>query len=396
VQRLSAPLLGLGLAGMLLASACAPGAPSGPSAPSSGAAGGPTAAGPNQALVQALVARARQEGRLDANLRPGLGPAADDLANAFKRRFGLDIDVQLDALTLENQVFSQARATLQSGSPPAFDAMGGPDGRHIEMLEWGYETPVDNWQALLAEIHPLVGAGEVKPEEVSPTPFSGRAFLWSTVSKALLYNPNLIARTDLPRTRADLADPKYRGKLATSTFVEAWQFGTMYYPRDEWLRVADRVGQNSAAVLTFADSLNRILLGELTLTDSNEYYYWQAKAQDPQAPIGIHWFADYTAVGGVFNMVPKGARHPAAATLFSLWMTTPEAETILQRAVPYPNTAFGQTEMSKAMRKAVQESGSPVVRWYDNEKTLEALKWWATDEGRAYYTELVRALTQRR
>jgi ABC-type Fe3+ transport system substrate-binding protein len=377
------------------AAACSP-SPSPAPAPSGPAAQPASASPEGKRLLDELVARAKQEGALNANLRPGLGPVGDDLANAFKRRFGLDIPIEFDALTLELELISKQRAAMQAGLPPTVDALNGPDARHIDLLEAGFQMPIENWQLLLAEINPVVASGEVKADDLSPGPFNGYAFLWSTVGKALLYNPNLITRADLPRTRADLADPKYRGKLATSTFAEAWQFGVMFYPRDEWLRTVDRVGQNAAAVLTFADSLNRILIGDLTLTDSNEYYYWQAKAQDAQAPIGLHWFADYTAIGSVLYSVPRGAKHPAAGTLFALWMTTPEAEAILQRGVPYPNIVAGQTELSKDIRKAIRESGSPVVRWYDNEKTLETLKWYGSPEGQAYYNELIRGLTQRR
>ncbi|HEX9880031.1 MAG TPA: ABC transporter substrate-binding protein [Candidatus Binatia bacterium] len=347
-------------------------------------------------LLDKLIANAKAEGTLNANLRPGLGPVIPDLANAFKKRFGLDIDVNLDALTTENELFAKIRAALQAGAPPSVDMLGGPDTRHIEMIEQGLATRVDNWDALLAAVNPLVASGKVKPEVVSPSPLTGYSFIWATVTKALLYNPKLIAKADLPRTRADLADAKYKGKLATAPWVDAWQYGVLYYPKDKWLEIADRVGKNAAAVLYYAASTERILLGELALADSNEYYYWQAKMKDPAAPIGVHWFSDYTSVGTVVNMLPKGSRHPAAATLFALWMTTAEAETILQRAVPYPNLVFGQSPISREIRAAVKGSGSPTVTWYDNAKTLETYKWYGTKEGRQYYGKLVRALTQRR
>lgn len=347
-------------------------------------------------LLDDFVAKAKQEGALNANLRPGLGPVIPDMANAFKKRFGLDIQVNLDALTTENELFSKIRATLQAGAPPQLDMLGGPEGRHIEMVEQGFSNAINNWPLLLAEVNPLVASGKVKPEQVSPNPLTGHSFLWSTVGKALLYNPRLISKADLPRTRADMADPKYKGKLATSNFIEAWQFGVLFYPKDKWLEIADKVGKNAVAVLTFAASTERILLGDLALADSNEYYYWQVRMKDPNAPMGIHWFRDYTSVGSVYNMVPKGSRHPAAATLFALWMTTPEAEAIWQRAVPYPNIVFGQTEISREIKKAISESKSPVVTWYDNPKTLETYKWYGTKEGREYYNKLVKALTQRR
>ena len=381
-----------------LGASCGPSAPASPSGPAAAAAPATAAlvSAAGKARLDDLVAQARREGALDGNIRPGLGPVVPELTDAFKRRFGLDFDVQLDTLSTENDLYIKQRAAMQTGAPPTLDGLSGPENRNIEMIEGGFATYVDGWEQLLAEVNPLVASGQVKPEQVSPGPFSGQAFMWATVAKALLYNPNLVAQADLPRTRADLANPKYRGKLATSNFIEAWQIGIRVYPKDEWLNVADQVGQNAAAVLNLPESVNRILLGQLPMADNNEYPYWQAKAKDPQAPIGIHWFADYTQVSSIFSMVPKGARHPAAATLFALWMTTPEAEAIYQRAVPYPNLAYGQSAISQEIRATLKQVGSPALTWYDTPESLETFRWYGTREGQEYAAELTKRLTQRR
>jgi ABC-type Fe3+ transport system substrate-binding protein len=264
------------------------------------------------------------------------------------------------------------------------------------MNEAGYMTHVQDWELLLAEINPLVASGRIKPDEISPDPYKGSGFIWSNVSKSLIYNTNLVSRADLPRTRADLADPRYRGRFAVAPWVDEWLWGLLIYPKEEWLNTADRAGANAVGVLTFAASLQRLLVGELPLTPTNSYTYWEAKSKDPNAPIGLHWFADYTAIDSTRNTVVKGTPHPAAATLFALWMTTPEAQGITQSLIPYANLSYGQSEADERERSAIKESGSRVVTWYDTPQTLETFKWLSTPEGRAYSTELSRAVTQRR
>lgn len=347
-------------------------------------------------LLNDLATKANREGVLNANVRPGLGPVIPSLVSAFKKRFGLEIQVNLDALTTENEFFTKMRAARQAGAPLPLDAIEGTDYQNLDEINAGFATRIHNWELLLSEINALVGSGKIKPEAVSPGPFQGHSFIWSNVTKSLLYNPKLISKADLPRTRADLANPKYKGKLATAPWEEEFLYGVLLYPKEEWLKIVDGIGKNAVAVLYFSASVERILLGQLAAAPVNSYGYWQAKGKDARAPIEIHWFADYTPLSSVLYMVPKGSRHPAAATLFSLWMTTPEAEAILQRDVPYANVAFGQSEVSQRERTAVRESGSRVVTWYDSAKTLEVLKWFSTKEGHEYRERLVKALTQRR
>jgi ABC-type Fe3+ transport system substrate-binding protein len=390
-------LSALFVAATVVAMACAPsqGGAAQPAAGQATAAGRSDPSADPQQLLQELIARAKQEGALNTTMRSQIGPVVPQAIEAFKKRFGLDINVQVEAKPQETQYFEQTKAAIQMGVSPPFDTLQGQDYQHLFMIDEGRALYVDNWQKLLTAINPSVGSGAVKVEQVSPEPFTGYSFVWSTNSKAALYNTNLLAASDLPRRHADLTDPKYRGRIATSQFEDEWLYGPLYHSKEEWLRIVDGIGRNASAVLTFAAAQDRIVLGQIALASINSYGYWEVKDKNPSAPLGIHWWSDYTANSYVMYIIPKNSQHPAAATLWALWLTTPEAEEIWQRAVPYANISFGQSEISQREGKALKESGSPIVTWYDSPKNLDFFKWYSTDEGRAYRTQIIQGITQR-
>jgi len=98
----------------------------------------------------------------------------------------------------------------------------------------------------------------------------------------------------------------------------------------------------------------------------------------------------------VATLILKGAAHPAAGTLFAMFMTTVEAENIFQKAVPYPNLAFGHTAIDERERKAVNDSGTKVVSYFESDKNLETLLWYSTKEGQEYSVQIIKGQTQRK
>jgi ABC-type Fe3+ transport system substrate-binding protein len=371
------------------AAACAPAAPSSP----------PTAA-PAQAASTAfeqLIAQAKQEPVIDLVIASSAVRSAPQIVDAFKKRFGLNnLKVNADVKGDETARFQQAIAETKAGAKPTFDLMQGEVENVVLLSAEGGTIEVVNWEALLGEVNPAVRSGQVKPTQVSPPKIAGRGFIWATRTKALIYNTSLIKKEDLPLARKDLADPKWAGKLAIAPFTSDWQYGVLFNDKQEWLQIADKVGKNSVAVLSYDAQRDRMLLGEFPLSPSNSYYYFGVRATDKNAPIGVHFFTDYTAVPPVVYTVRKGGKAPASATLFALWSTTPEFEALHQTETSYTNAVFGQSQLDDDERKLVQSSGSRLVTWLDSDETIKTLDWFATAEGRTYNEQMNRALTQRK
>lgn len=346
------------------------------------------------ASVAELVAKAKEERALNVTVPSGLtGKTTQQLAAAFKKRFGLDIQTTITAIP-NPESFPKAVSETKLGAVPTFDAIDGPDTNHMALFGVGGTQRVDNWTRLLEEINPLVRSGKVSPAQLSPGPLRGFAFAYLSWEKALLFNPKLISKDKLPKTHAELADPKYKGMWTQPPWTTHWEPGPMALPnfsREQWIEVVRNAGKNGGAVLVESAGVQRMLLGEFAFTMANSYYYFQYKAKDPKAPIDITFFQDFNVSSTGFYVVRKNASHPAAATLFALWMGTPEAERIWQGDASYTQL-WGESDLDKKVRQVSQESNARIVAFLDSEKGLDFLRWIATEEGRKYKEALGRAI----
>lgn len=346
------------------------------------------------ATLAELVAKAKQEGALNAMVIEGLtGKTTQQLAAAFKKRFGLDIDVKLTPL-LNTTEYPKAIAETKAGTIPTYDVLEGSDTNNMALLGVGGIHRVDDWERLLADINPQVRSGKVRPGQLSHKPLSGFAFAYISRTKSLLYNPNLIAKQNIPKTHAELGDAKYKGMWTQPPWTTHWEPGPLALPetsKEKWIETVRRAGKNAGAVLVENAGVQRLLIGEFAFTMANTYYYFLYKAKDPKAPLEITYFKDFNVSSRAYYCVRQNARHPAAGTLFALWMATPEAEALWQ-PVNFYTQLWGESAMDQRERQFIQESGAKIIDFLDSEKGLEFLKWMSTEEGRKYKESLGRAI----
>ncbi len=393
-RRLAGPVL----AGLFLLSACGgSAAPASTAAPASGGSASAAASADSpKAQLDKLIAQAKQEGELDTATTTEQSPRVPQLKEAFNKMFGLNLNINV-ALGDQTGKLAKMMTTLDAGGRPEFDTLTGSENDLIQLYDKGYLTKIENWDGLLKEVNSWVRNGTVKPEDVSSVPFSGYTFTWSTRSKALMYNTKLISADQMPQKVTDMADPRFKGKYTVPPWTDAWELGIqLYTDKQAWIQTIDQIGKDAIGVVDFSPALSRLLLGEFPFAPMNTYYYWDVKAKDPSAPVGLSWFKDYTPFSKVMYIVPKGSKHPAAAALWTLFMTTPEAEAAWQPAAHEENIIFGQSDQDKLARQSLAESGSKVAQWYANADTIEQLKWWSTPDGIAYRGQIKAAITQRK
>ena len=108
---------------------------------------------------------------------------------------------------------------------------------------------------------------------------------------------------------------------------------------------------------------------------AQDAYFRQVLSQDPKAPIAFKYFEDYNERNSNYYGVRTGARHPAAATLFALWITSVEAQGIWQTS-EFSAVPHGESKIDKEHQLAIQNAKARVVGFLDNEKTIELLKWY--------------------
>lgn len=348
-----------------------------------------TAAMAGEELVQQLVRGARQEGRLRAAAVSSLGArGSSELADAFKRRFDLPMEVKIDLTSGGTAIAFEAISEHKAGIRPSYDVRNFTEESVLLLKGAGAAERIENWERILAGID--AKAYEIR-RALSPQPLEGHGFTWGTRPHALLYNPRLIAEKDLPRTMKEYGNPKYKGKFSVPPNITRAMLGPTIYDKTEWLEIVKTWGRNKGHILRFPAGVSRLLLGELAFLYANAPDYFAEKAKDPNAPIGVSFFEDLPWVHLALNTVLKGTRSPNAAKLYALWSMSEEASQIYEKYAYAPNIFLETGPTARQIMKVYRERNIKPMTWFDSAKTLEVFLWYETKEGMEYAKSLDQA-----
>jgi iron(III) transport system substrate-binding protein len=146
------------------------------------------------------------------------------------------------------------------------------------------------------------------------------------------YNTKLVKKEELPKSYADLTNPRWKGRLGIEAEDEDW-----------FAMVIKELGEE-AGLRTFRDivrvnglSVRRghtllaglVASGEIPLALTT-YSHGAEKMKHKGAP--VEWFAIAPAIGRANGVgILKNAPHPHAAALFVDFILSPEAQVILQK-----------------------------------------------------------------
>jgi iron(III) transport system substrate-binding protein len=155
------------------------------------------------------------------------------------------------------------------------------------------------------------------------------------------YNTKLIRRQDLPKTYADLLDPRWKGKLGIEAKNEDWfasvvdvmgggEKGLQFF--------RDLVAKNGLSPRTGHTLLNNLVIaGEIPLA-LDIYNYMPEQAKRKGAP--IDWFALQPAVARSNAIgIARRAPHANAALLFYEYMLGEEGQRVLVKMDYVPSNA---------------------------------------------------------
>jgi iron(III) transport system substrate-binding protein len=256
---------------------------------------------------------------------------AQSLVSSFEKQTGINVVVRsADENLLADQIaaegtHSPADVFFTENSPP------------LESLQ-----P----KGLLAALKPAALAS-------TPSKFSSAQGAWVGVSarvSVLVYNPSLIKASQLPTRVSQLADPKYKGKLALAPgetdfqpIVTAFQHAYGTAATLTWLT---KIGANAAGHIypdneTVSNDVNR---GAAAFGIINQYYWYRMRAEIGAGNVHskIAYFAPRDP-GYVLNVsgaaVLKSSKHQAAAQKFVAFLVSKQGQEILAT----PGTGAGQS-----------------------------------------------------
>ncbi len=248
----------------------------------------------------------------------------DGLVTAFEKQTGITVNVRNDD--------EDALATLIAveGSHSPADVFYTENSPALEFLqEKGLLAPVD--ASTLARI---------------PAKYDSPDGDWVGVSarvSVIIYNPSLIAKSQLPTSVMQLADPKYQGKFAfapgETDFQPIVTSVIRTYGQAAALRWLQGIKTNAASHIvpdneTIADEVNR---GQVAFGVINQYYWYRLQAEIGASAMHsqITYFAPHDP-GYVVDVsgaaVLKSSTHQAAAQRFLEFLVSQQGQDIIARA----------------------------------------------------------------
>ena len=243
----------------------------------------------------------------------------------------------------------------------------------------------------------LVNDGYAQPyvsKEIAHVPdwaiWKDEAYAITAEPIVIVYNKNLVAESDVPRTRAELADllrkkpDIYRGKIA-SYDPEQSGSGFLFLTRDArvtkttWDMVRAFGGADIKLYSTTGTVLDRIASGEHLIAYNmiGSYAIERAK-EDPS--IGVVFPADYIILMSRIAFISAAAQHPESAKLFLDYLLSERGQKfLLVRSVGPVRAGLGTDGVIPADRADAVKPihiGPELLTYLDQSKRASFLKEW--------------------
>jgi iron(III) transport system substrate-binding protein len=206
----------------------------------------------------------------------------------------------------------------------------------------------------------------------------------------IVYNKNLVAESDIPRTRADLTNlmirkpDTYRGKIA-SYDPEQSGSGFLFITRDAgitkttWEMVRAFGAAGIKLYSTTGTILDRIASGEHLIAYNMIGSYAIERAKE-DASIGVVFPADYITLMSRIAFIPVAARHPESAKLFLDYLLSERGQKfLLARSVGPVRVGLGADGVIPSDRSAAVKPihiGPELLTYLDQSKRASFLKEW--------------------
>jgi iron(III) transport system substrate-binding protein len=224
-----------------------------------------------------------------------------------------------------------------------------------EIVTEGSRSPAD---VIYTENSPAVEylqeKGLLAPVEAStlthtPAKYNSPRGDWVGVSarvSVLIYDPRLIKASELPSHVAELAEPRFKGKLAFAAGETDFQpIVTSYartYGQAAALRWLEAIKENAEGHVypdneTIADEVNR---GAVAFGVVNQYYWYRMRAElgTENVPSKLAYFAPRDP-GYVLDVSPAGilksSRHRALAQKFLAFLVSKQGQEIIAHSISF-------------------------------------------------------------
>lgn len=292
----------------------------------------------------------------------------DSLASAFEKATGITVNVRNDDEdTLVDEIVTE-------GSRSPADVIYTENSPALEYLQG---------KGLLAKVDPSTLVH-------TPSEFNSPAGDWVGISarvSVLIYNPSLISKSQLPTSVLQLAEPRYKGKLAfapgETDFQPIVTSVLRTYGKTAAVNWLEGIKSNAGPHVylddeTIADEVNR---GAVAFGVVNQYYWYRMRAELGASNVEakITYFAPHDP-GYVLDISPaavlKSSKHQAAAQKFLAFLVSRKGQEIIARSISfeYPIASGVTTAQPETPFDQLQPNSITIPELGDGSAAIALLK----------------------
>jgi ABC-type Fe3+ transport system substrate-binding protein len=275
--------------------------------------------------LEQIVTEAKKEGEVtlvaSASTFGGKKGFAE-LENLFAKRYGFKAKVNLTGGPSFPQVAARVITEQRAGAKSSTDFYLGSDGTYVTMHQEKALEKV-NWSGIFPWVTKEM---EIFPQE---------SLLVYASFHGIIYNSNSIPKDKSPKSYEDLIDPAlsptWAGKMAIPAYIHWLVRVSPIWGREKVLAFARKLAPLVGGRLRQGEE-ERIVSGEFPIMASTggsleAMWKWQAKG----APL-VGLPGSTPATSSYYQLsVPKNSAHPNMAKLFVAFMTTREAQAVMEK-----------------------------------------------------------------
>lgn len=272
------------------------------------------------AEIKRLMALSNEKGERALSLSWGNSLGGSEGARMFEglfnRMYGMNI--KLNFLPGPSMTDMVGKVTLEvaAGQSPSTDILLGTESHYGPLMNRDVLEGYD-----YTRLSPRIGKELLAPRNIG--------LQIGTIVSGITYNTNLVASTDVPKKLEDVLNPKWKGKIASTTNAAIFERVAM---RSEWgaektKAFVKRLSEHVAGLIRATES-SRIITGEFVMLVMDGGGHEARRQKAKGAPIDVVIPEDASTVGFMYMGVPRNSTRPNLAKLFINAVMTEEGQRI--------------------------------------------------------------------
>jgi iron(III) transport system substrate-binding protein len=286
------------------------------------------------APIDDLIAGAKKEGAIEFYGPSTLGPeGAQALAAAFNKKYGLNIKLQFNASGNMTRDVGKVVGLSASGVAPEWDIMVVTDSHHGSL-----------WFRKLHKTFDYKSVG-VDPKIIE---YDNGVVSIANQFALPAYNKKTLPAKDVPKRWEDLLDPKWKGgKLGVTSSVHHFaRLAAGPWGEEKTTDFVKKLAAQQPTLSRAGEMAQRLLIGEVLLSATMQDSQLHESAE-AGAPL-VFAEAVQPVVSPEYHVgVLKGAPHPNTGHLFTVFMTTREAQQLWEKHTGHSSAYVPGTKAHK-------------------------------------------------